>query len=223
MLWNDSNSSARFFGAENQRRTESMNRIILRFLFATLWMPALCLAQTPAPETQPATTIGPAKLGWMNLEAAMVSCDEGKKMWGDIQKFAETRRADLATMNKELETLRTQVEVQGPKLTDDAQADLQSQADAKGLALQRAQEDSQKEFEARRLKMMGYISKRMQPVIEKLAKEKGLNGILIFDRNRDAWVDPSLNLTEEIIKAYNLAYPVATPKAAVPAAPAKTP
>jgi len=203
-----------------------MNRIMLRVLFATLWMPILCMAQTPAPqapETQAPTTIGPAKLGWMNLEAAMVTCDEGKKMWTDIQKFAETRRGELANMNKELETIRTQLEVQGPKLTDEAQADLQSQADAKSLALQRAQEDSQKEFEARRLKMMNYISKRMQPVIEKLAKEKGMSAIFIFDRNRDAWVDTSLNVTEDIIKAYNQTYPVATPKAAAPAAPAKTP
>jgi outer membrane protein len=208
-----------------------MNRLILRILFASLWMPLLCIAQTPEakmpeaklPEAPTPAVFAPAKLAWMNLEYAMVSCDEGKRMWSDIQKFAEAKRAELVALNKEAETLKTQLEVQGPKLTDEARADLQSQSEAKDTALQRLQQDSQKEYEARRVKMMNVIGKKMQPVIEKVAKAKGLSAVFIFDSARDAWVDPSLNLTEDIIKTYNEEHPVAAPKAAAPpAAPAKT-
>ncbi len=206
-----------------------MNRLILRILFASLWMPILCVAQTPeakpAEAKAPATlTAVPAKLAWINLEAAMVSCDEGKKIYGDIQKFIESRRTELSNLSKEVDTLKQKLDVQGSKLTDEARIDLQSEAEAKDTALQRAQQDSQKEVEAKRTKMMNIIGRKMQPVLEKLAKEKGLSAVFVFDSARDAYVDPSLNLTEELIKAYNQANPVAAPKAAAPAAaPAKTP
>lgn len=201
---------------------------MLRVLLATLWMPLLCIAQTPEskPETAPApVTIAPVKIGWINLDAAMVNCEEGKKMWADIQKYVEAQRTELAAINKEAETLKTKLEVQGPKLTDEARLDLQNQADEKSLMLQRAQEDSQKEFENRRMRMMNYIGKRMQPVIEKVAQKHNLNAILIFDSGRDAWVDPSLNMTEEVINMYNQTHAAASSKAAPKpaAAPAKTP
>jgi len=68
-----------------------------------------------------------------------------------------------------------------------------------------------------------YIGKRMQLVIEKVAKEKGLNSVLIFNPSRDAYVDPALNITEEIIKAYNQAYPTGASKPPETQAPAKKP
>ena len=188
-----------------------MNRLMLRVLLASLWMPLLCIAQTPEskPETAPApVTIAPVKIGWINLDAAMVNCEEGKKMWADIQKYVEAQRTELAAINKEAETLKTKLEVQGPKLTDEARLDLQNQAD-----------------ENRRMRMMNYIGKRMQPVIEKVAQKHNLNAILIFDSGRDAWVDPSLNMTEEVINMYNQTHAAASSKAAPKpaAAPAKTP
>jgi hypothetical protein len=59
----------------------------------------------------------------------------------------------------------------------------------------------------------------MLPVIEKLAKEKGLSAVVYINPSRDAYVDPSLVITEEVIKAYNTAYPAKAPAAA----PAKKP
>ena len=198
-----------------------MNRLILRVLFAALWMPVLCIAQTT--ESKPAAPNAPTRIGWINLEAAMVNCEEGKKMWTEIQQYVEKRRNELVALNKEVETLKTKLEVQGPKLTDEARLDLQDQTDTKSLELQRAQEDSQKEFENRRVRMMNYIGKRMQTVIEQVAKKNNLSAIMIFDSARDAWVDSSLNMTEEMVNAYNLKFSAASSKAAAKPAPAETP
>jgi len=198
-----------------------MNRLMLRVLFAALWMPVLCIAQTT--ESKTTASNAPTRIGWINLDAAMVNCDEGKKMWTDIQKFVDTQRTELSALNEEVETLKTKLEVQGPKLTDDARLDLQSQVDTKSLMLQRAQEDSQKEFENKRVRMMNYIGKRMQTVIEKVAKKHNLSAIMIFDSARDAWVDASLNMTKETVETYNQTYSAESPKAAVKPAPAETP
>jgi outer membrane protein len=205
-----------------------MSRLILSILFAAVWMPFFGMAQTPSqPPAAPApAVIGAAKIAWMNLEQAVLTSDEGKTMVSDIQKWVDSKNTENDTLRKEMETLRSQLSVQGSKLTDEARSDLEDQIEAKDTVLQRFQQDTQKEIESRRVKMTSYLAKRMQPVIEKVAKEKGLSAVLIFNSSRDAYVDPALNLTEEIIKAYNQTYgagaakPAAAPAAKPPATPA---
>jgi hypothetical protein len=57
----------------------------------------------------------------------------------------------------------------------------------------------------------------MLTVLEKIVKEKGLNAVLYINSARDAYIEPSLIITGEVVKAYNQAYPVAAEKTAAPA------
>ena len=195
---------------------------MLPILIAVFWMPSVLGAQTSAqPAAIPSSAaISPAKIAWMNLEQAVFTCDEGKSMFGEIQKFVEEKNAELEAMQKESENLMNQLQVQGSKLTDEARADLEDQVQTKELALDRFQQDTRKEIENKQVRASNYIGKRMQAVIEKISKEKGLGAVMILSSGRDAWVDPSLIITEEIIEAYNQTYPVSAGKTA---APAKTP
>jgi outer membrane protein len=202
-----------------------MNRLLLSILFAAIWIPVLGMAQTPSqPQAaQAPIVIGTAKIAWMNLEQAVLTTDEGKNLVAEIQKYVEAKNTENNNLRKELDTLRNQLEVQGSKLTDEARTELEEQIESKDTGLQRFQQDTQKDIENRRLKMTNYLARRMQPAIEKLAKEKGVSAILIFNSSRDAYVDPSLNLTEEIVKAYNQAYGSGAKAAAPAAAPSSTP
>jgi outer membrane protein len=203
-----------------------MNRLMLPVLIAALWVPGLSLAQAPA-ESQAAPTaaaIQPTKIGWINLEQVIFTCDEGKSRFSEVQRFVDEKNAELDTIRKDLEKLKNQLNVQGSKLTDDARADLESQIAGKQTAMQRFQEDTQKDIENRRMRVTNYLGKRMQAAIEKIAKEKGISAVLFFDPARDAYVDPALNLSEEVVKNYNQMYPIGAakaPAAAAPAAPAK--
>jgi outer membrane protein len=194
-----------------------MNRLFLSVLFVTLCVPALVLAQAPA---TPAA-ITPAKIAWMNLEQVIFTCDEGKTKFAEVQKFVDDKNSELDNLRKDMEGLRNKLSVQGSKLNDEARADLEGQIEAKDTAMQRFQQDTQKEIEARRVRVTNYIGKRMQQVVEKLAKEKGLSAVLFFSSSRDAWVDPSLNISEDVVKSYNVMFPVSAAKAPAAAAPAK--
>ena len=57
---------------------------------------------------------------------------------------------------------------------------------------------------------------QMLPVVEKLSKEKGLSAVQYLNPTRDAWVDPSLIITDEVIKAYNAAHPATASPAPPP-------
>jgi len=203
-------------------------RSLFTLCFALAFLALPGLAQNP-PAQQPAqpapkapatpAVIGPAKIAWLNLEQAIFTCEEGKREFGDAQKFVEKKNAELEAMMKEVETLKNQLQVQGAKLTDEARADLEEQIETKDTIIQRFRQDTQKEIEARRNRATNFIGRKMLPVIEKLSKEKGLSAVVYLNPTRDAYVDPSLIITEEVIKAYNVAYPVT---GAAPA-PAKKP
>jgi Skp family chaperone for outer membrane proteins len=203
-----------------------MSRLTLPILIAALCLPALGLAQAPA-ESQAASAaaaIQPAKIAYISLDQILFTCDEGKSRFSEVQKFVDDKNNELENMRKDLEKLRNQRSVQGSKLTDEALAELDSQISEKQTALQRFQEDTQKDIENRRMRVTNYIGKKMQAALEKIAKEKGLSAIHFFDSSRDAWVDQSLNISEEVVKVYNQLYPVSAskaPAAAAPAAPAK--
>lgn len=200
-----------------------MNRVMLFVLIALFCLPVIVLAQAPAQTpaaAAPAAAIQPVKIAWINPEQVIFTCDEGKVRFGEIQKFVEDKNTELDGKRKELEKLRNNLSVQGSKLTDEARDELARQIDEKQTAIQRFQEDTQKQIEARRNSATNYVGKRMQAAIEKVAKDKGLDAILYLSQDRDAWVDTKLILSEEVVKIYNQLHPVAGAAKAAPAAAA---
>ena len=191
-----------------------MSRLLTRVFFAVLWLPMMGMAQTsaPAPAAQPFPA-APVKIAWIDLDAAIFTCEQGKKEFADLQKILDAKKVEMDNLRKEVDNLQNQINVQGSKLTDEARADMEDQLEVKNTQLQRFQQDAQKDIDARRQRIGNNIGKKMLPVIEKLAKEKSLGTVQIFNPNRDAFVDPALVITDEIVKAYNQAYAAGAAKA----------
>jgi outer membrane protein len=192
------------------------------FFAMLLALPMLCSAQnppaaTPAPAQAAApAVIVPAKIAFVNIQQAIAVCDEGKRESAVLQQYVDAKSAELQKLQKELEALKTTLEVQGSKLNDDARADLADQIETKDTNLTRFQQDTQKDIDNRRQKLQNAIARKMLTVMEKVAKEKGANVIQFLDVAQIfGYVDPSLVVTEDVVKAYNQAFPAAT---AAPAA-----
>lgn len=168
-------------------------------------------ATNPPPAAQPAAAVGasgPLKIAVVNIQQAVMTCDEGKKEDANLQQLIDLKSAELQAKQKELETLKSNFDVMSAKLSDEARADKAEEIDVKDTALQRFQQDTQKDIDAKRQRWQQVIAKKMLAVVERLAKERGLDMVQFYDVNRDGYVNPSLFITDDIIKAYNLAYPV---------------
>ena len=193
-----------------------MLRLLSCVLFAAICMPVGAIAQTA---TTSSAQMG--KIVWLNVDTAVLSCEEGKQEFADIQKYVDQKTTEMNDMRKDFESLKNQLSVQGSKLTDEAAADLEYQISVKDTKLQRFQQDTQSEINNKRDRAYAYIIKRMQPVLEKMAKDRGHAAVLVMNPNRDVWIDPTLDITEDVVKAYNATYPVSQPKPSTP--PAATP
>lgn len=195
-----------------------MISLLSALLLPTCWIAAQTppAAQAPPQAAAPATAapIPAARIAWINLEEAVFKCEEGKRELGEVQSFVTKKNQELQALQKELDNLRSQLQVQAAKLTDEARTDMEQQIDMRDTALQRFQQDTQKEIDSRRNRVTNSVGRKMVPIIEKVAKEKGLSALFYLNSSRDGWVDPSLIITEDIIKAYNQAYPLAAAKPA---------
>lgn len=192
-----------------------MSRLITSVLFAALWLPLIGMAQTSTPAAS-----GPFKAAWVDLDFAIFNCDQGKKEFDGLQKFMEAKKTDMEALKKEVDILQNTITVQRDKIKEDALEEMESQYEAKNTQLTRFQQDAQKDLDARKNRIGNAIGKKMMEVIGKYAKEKGLSSVVLANPARDAYVDPSLVATEDVIKAYNQAFPVAVSKAPE-SAPAK--
>jgi outer membrane protein len=175
-------------------------------------------ATNPPPAAQAAApaVIGPAKIAFVNIQVAVATSEEGKKEGDTLQQFIDAQSKVLQDKQKALEALRNQFDIQGSKLSDDARQDLADSIDVKDTELQRFQQDIQNEINRRRQKYQTAIVRKMSTVLAKLAKDKGLSAVQFMDQNRDGYIDPSLDITDEVVKEYNKVFPVATTPALAP-------
>lgn len=176
-------------------------------------------ASAPAPV---ATGTG-TKIGTINIEQAVLGTNEGQRDFAALQKKLEPKQNELKSQNDELESLQKQLDTQGPKLNDDARAELVRQIQDKKKALDRAVQDFQEDGQNQQKEVFQRILQKMAPVIVKHAQEGGF--AMIVDTSNPwpqspvMWYDGNKSdITKAVVDLYNTQSGVPAPAASAPAA-----
>lgn len=190
-------------------------------------------AQTPAAAGQapaPQQNLGTgSKVGVIDMQEAVLGTNEGQRDFAALNKKFEPRRTELQGLNTEIETLKKQLNDQGPKLSADARASLVKSIDTKTKALQRSAEDSQNEYNQQRDEISQRILQKVAPIITKYTADNGY-GLIIdasvpWPQGPVVLATPTMNITKAVVDVYNQQSGIpAPPKAETkPAAPAVKP
>ncbi len=176
------------------------------------------LAQAPA--AAPTTT----KVGIVSIQDAIAATNEGKKEFEGLQQKFSPRNNELTAQRDELEKLQTQLQAQGPKLSDEERNARIKVATDKQKIFQRNGEDFQAEVQQAEQEVLNRLGQKMLNVLDKYAKDNGYSVILDVSNPQTPvlWAAPATNITKELVDAYNVASGVAAP-AAKPAATGTTP
>jgi outer membrane protein len=208
-----------------------MNRNFARFiptmtLALILSVPAFAQPAAPAASAAPVTT----KVGIVNLQAAIVGTNEGQRDFEALQKKFDPKRSELENLKKEVDDLQKKFNTQADKLNDEARNDLLKQIDAKKKTLQRSFEDSNADFQAQQDEIATRIGQKLLEVLDKYSKGNGFTVILDVSANNQGlgpvvWAASSVNITTDLVEAYNTQSGVAAPakSATAPAKPAAKP
>jgi outer membrane protein len=180
-----------------------------------------------AAQTSTTNAPAPTKIGIINIQGAIAQTNEGQRDYQALEKKFEPKRNELQSAQAELENLKKQLSTQGDKLNDAARADLERNIANKTKSMQRNYEDAEADYRSQANEIINRIGQKMVEIINKYTVENGYAVILDVSAETSPVVsaNPSTNITEPIIAAYNAQSNVPAPAgggAPRTASPAKT-
>lgn len=161
----------------------------------------LCLALSSVSSLAIAQT----KVAIINLQKAVLESNEIKKASAALEAKYRPRQQELEKLQADIEQIQQKLQAGQGKLTPQAEADYQAEGTRKQTSLTRKTEDLQKDVDAERNEILSKSSKQMQEVVAKLAQEKGYD--VVVDVSTTVFFKPALEITNDAIAAYNVAYP----------------
>lgn len=173
-------------------------------------MAALAAGQGAAP-TKPVT---------IHVQKAILSTKDGEKASAELQSKFAPRRTAIEKKANDINAKQEQLKKGAATMSADARDRLAREIDVDQKSLQRDQEDFDADVQAEEGKVMNELGGRLMEVIGKYANQNGIS--LVMDTSNPQsqliWADPSIDITADIVKLYDLAHPVAATAAAPPAA-----
>jgi outer membrane protein len=185
-----------------------------------------------APSTPATSTTTPStgtKVGTINIQDAIFGSNEGRRDMEALQKKFEPKQTELKGQNDELESMKKQLNEQGPKLNDDALSKLKRDIETKQKSFDRSVQDAQEDFGNQQQEIATRILQKMAPLIVKYSQEHEF-GVIVdtskpWPQSPVLWWGEAVDITKPVIDAYNVQSGVpapATPAATKPVTPKPT-
>jgi Skp family chaperone for outer membrane proteins len=205
--------------------------------FALLTVPAIA-QQKPPVQTPPATPPAQQKPATPPAAQPAKPFPEGAKIAicslqeiSGNSKAGQAAAAQMKTLQdrrvKEIDDKRKLIEanqtlLQSPTLAEDKRAALAKEVDRGNTEMQRMQQDAQQELQDLNNELQRTFLGKVNPIIQQIATEKGLQMLFIKEEAGLLWFDPALDLSAEITRRLDAAT-AAPPKSPVPDSPVPQP
>ena len=200
--------------------------------FAQAPAPARPAGQAPAPQApRPATQAPPPaaaalpplakfqdglKYAYIRIDRIAAESNEGKNLNDRVKALNDQKVRELNEKNKALQSVQQKLESGGSVLNDTARAQLTSEVERQQRDIQRFTEDAQQDLQALQQQLQEEFTRKLNPVLDKVAKEKQVHMVFNATESGLVWADAGMDLTADIIAALNSG----AGAAAAPAAPA---
>ena len=160
----------------------------------------------------------PTKIGFVYVQKALASTEEGKVRLKDLDQWARPRQDELARLDKEINDLKGEILTKQGAANDEALAELNRKLVAKQRQFEDQQRLTKRDFDERQQALLREMGGKLQEIITKYADSNRYTAVFIFNPNELAYLANTADITEIVIKLYNDKYPLA---AKTPAAAAK--
>ncbi|HLW78081.1 MAG TPA: OmpH family outer membrane protein, partial [Terriglobia bacterium] len=151
----------------------------------------------------------PVKVGVINIQAVIANTGEGKKALAALDKKYAPRRQDLQEQQQAVTAIQDQLQKQGTTLSDDEQRRLTRELQEKQTRLKRSQDDAQSDYSADTQDVVNRIGQKLVRIMNDYAQQNGYAVIIEGNPQLIYYAAPQSDLTEEMIKRYDAANPVA--------------
>jgi outer membrane protein len=151
------------------------------------------------------------KVAVINMQDAIASTAEGKQMAQQLQAQFAPRLTELQNIQRQLSDIQQRLTAGANTLSDEEKARLQRQGAELQRRGQREQQDLQDDRNDASQDAVNHIGQKMIPILDKYAKQNGYGVVIDTSQNTPViYFADQVDITQQIIKLYDDAYPVKT-------------
>ena len=179
--------------------------------------PAPTPGQPGAPAAQPAQPPAPfpqgAKVAYINPPLIFQQSTEGKAAVARVQAVVQKKQTEGAAKAKQLQDNQAKLQSSGSVMNEAARTQLEKEIERQQREGERFQQDAQAEINEIQQEVNNEFMKKVQPIIDQIAVEKGLHFVFNAPEAGLAWAAPGLDISGDVIKKLDsTAKPAAAPK-----------
>jgi Skp family chaperone for outer membrane proteins len=169
--------------------------------------PAPAAVQPPAPFPQG------AKVAFFNPQAVFQNSADGKAAVARVNALIQKKQTENADKAKLLQGNQQKLQTSGSVMNEAARVQLEKEIEKQTKDAERFQQDAQAEINELQQEVQNDFVKKLQPIIEQIATEKGLQIVFNLAEAGVAWATPGLDLTGDVVKKLDaVTKPATAPK-----------
>src|SRR5215510_7893135 len=203
-------------------------KLILPIFIVVILMSPSALAQAVAAVATPASV--PSKIAFVNLQEAVINCNEGKQEAAAMQQKFAGRQSALKAQDDEVKFLKQEYQAVSANLSEEERNARTRSIQEKQKAFERSYADYQAETQEAQQEALNRVFKKLLPVVEKYATANGYTAVFDVSNPQTpvVWIRKDSMITKQVVEAYNAetaAAPAPAPPPSVvppPAEPAST-
>jgi outer membrane protein len=174
--------------------------------------PATTPAPAPAPRPPQPFPVG-AKVAFINPQAILQQSADGKAAIARINALIQKKQKEGEDKAKLLQGNQQKLQTSGSVMNEAARSQLEKEIDRQQKDIERFQQDAQTEITELQQEVQNEFLRKVNPVLEQVAMEKGVEIVLNAEAQIFAWANMGLDLSPDIVKRLDAASkPATTPK-----------
>ena len=146
-----------------------------------------------------------AKVGYVDFDQILQKTKGGKSVTSKFEKEVLKKQKGLQKQEKSIQKEKEKLDAEINLLSDSEKRNRAQKFQMRIAEYERYKVSLQKELNEYQQKLIESIIKNLNPVIRKIAKEKKYTEVKRLSPET-LWIDPSLNITQEVVRAYNKKY-----------------
>lgn len=141
------------------------------------------------------------KVAFVDVQRALSECNAGKKAKAELQGRLQVLESRLQRQQDEVQSLKNELEKKGMLMQEDQRRNLRDQYAEKLKNFERAFKDSQEELQRKDQEVTAKIVRDLAEVIRSIGEKNGYT--MVFEKGTILWGTPAIDITNEVIRAYN--------------------
>jgi outer membrane protein len=142
------------------------------------------------------------KFGLIDMQAVILNVQEGKDARAALEKEIKGKEGDFTKRREELDKMNKEWQGQAALMSEEARLTKQKDFQEKFLSLRNDEQAFRDDVKRKEQKATQAIAGKVEGMVQKLAKDKGLEVVFEINSAGLLYVNDPVDLTKDVIDAY---------------------